>query len=109
MDSTTENLNTIHVNHPNPLENPSTIHMIDSNQSENPSTIHISNPHQPEPSSTIHMTGSDSFVQWLHDQNVSLAFSSYQLGKFFLIGRHPPAGLSIFQRNFTRCMGITTN
>lgn len=53
--------------------------------------------------------GSESFVNWLNEQNISLIFSSYQLGKFFLIGRHPPAGLSVFQRNFTRCMGIATD
>lgn len=58
---------------------------------------------------TIHITGSDELVKWLKDQHISLAFTSYQLGKFFLIGHHPPAGLSIFQRNFTRCMGIATD
>lgn len=59
-----------------------------------------------EPNNSIHFKGSNEFVHWLSDLNVSLVFSSYQLGKFFLIGRHPPAGLSVFQRNFARCMGI---
>lgn len=55
----------------------------------------------------IDIVGSESIVNWLSEQNVSIVFSSYQLGKLFFIGRHPPAGLSVFQRNFTRCMGIT--
>ncbi len=54
----------------------------------------------------IEITGSKDIVNWLFDLDVSLVFSSYQLGKFFFIGRHPPTGLSVFQRNFARCMGI---
>lgn len=55
---------------------------------------------------SIEIIGSQDIVNWLFELDVSLVFSSYQLGKFFLIGRHPPAGLSVFQRNFARCMGI---
>lgn len=57
----------------------------------------------------IQVNGSIEFVHWLQRYDISLAFSSYQLGKFFLIGRHPPNGLSTFQRNFSRCMGIATD
>jgi uncharacterized protein (TIGR03032 family) len=62
-----------------------------------------------EKQENIHITVSDHFIEWLQTHDISLIFSSYQLGKFFLIGRHPPSGLSIFQRNFIRCMGIAVD
>lgn len=62
-----------------------------------------------ENNEAVEIIGSQGFLDWLEKQQVSLIFSSYQLGKFFLIGRHPPDGISIFQRNFTRCMGITVD
>jgi uncharacterized protein (TIGR03032 family) len=57
----------------------------------------------PEPIS-IHGTG--DVMQWMHDTNVSLAFSSYDMGKFFLFGRDAEGRLAVSHRNFDRCMGI---
>ena len=49
------------------------------------------------------------FSQWLAQQNVSLAFSTYQTGELFLIGRQPQGQLAIFERRFNRCMGLWTD
>lgn len=54
---------------------------------------------------TIHGTG--DVPGWLDKTNVSLVFSSYQLGKLFLIGRNSEGGLSVCHRNFDFCMGLT--
>lgn len=42
-------------------------------------------------------------------QNVSLAFSTYQTGKLFLLGTGPDMGLSVFERTFDRAMGLCGN
>ena len=34
------------------------------------------------------LTASPGFVEWLAREDVSLAFTTYQSGKLFLIGRH---------------------
>jgi uncharacterized protein (TIGR03032 family) len=52
------------------------------------------------------MTGSRLFNGWLAAQNCSIAFTTYQAGKLFLIGLKPSGGLSVFERTFDRCMGL---
>jgi uncharacterized protein (TIGR03032 family) len=42
----------------------------------------------------------------LAEQNVSLAFTTYQTGKLFLLGRHPDDRLAVFERTFNRAMGL---
>lgn len=47
------------------------------------------------------------FVGWLAEQCVSLACTTYQTGKLLLLGHRPGADRpSVFERNFTRCMGL---
>jgi uncharacterized protein (TIGR03032 family) len=54
----------------------------------------------------VEVYGSRHLADWLVRQRLSLAFSTYQTGKLFLIGSH--AGqLSIFERTFDRAMGLT--
>ena len=43
---------------------------------------------------------------WLHAQALSLAFTTYQAGKLFLLGVQPGGRLSLFERTFSRCMGL---
>jgi uncharacterized protein (TIGR03032 family) len=50
-----------------------------------------------------------NFPAWLASQEVSLAFTTYQTGKLFLIGLKPGGKLSIFSRNFNRAMGLWAN
>jgi uncharacterized protein (TIGR03032 family) len=52
------------------------------------------------------VTSSRQFPQWLAEQHLSLAFTTYQTGKLFLIGLSAPGKLSIFERTFNRCMGL---
>jgi len=49
---------------------------------------------------------SRQFTEWLAEQRVSLAFSTYQSGKLFLIGLRPDGRLSVHERTFSRCMGL---
>ena len=41
------------------------------------------------------------------EMGVSLAFTTYQTGKLFLVGLQPNGKLSVFERTFNRCMGLT--
>lgn len=50
--------------------------------------------------------GSRYFADWMAEQNVSLAFTTYQAGKLFFIGRQATKQLSVFERTFSRCMGL---
>lgn len=54
----------------------------------------------------IELMGSRQFPDWLAEQSVSLAFTTYQTGKLFLIGLQPNGRLSIFERTFNRAMGL---
>jgi uncharacterized protein (TIGR03032 family) len=54
----------------------------------------------------LELTGSPGFASWLHGQAMSLAFTTYQTGKLFLIGLREDGGLSLFERTFNRCMGL---
>ena len=52
---------------------------------------------------------SRQFTSWMAEANVSLAFTTYQSGKLFLIGLKPDGSLSVFERTFNRCMGLWSN
>jgi uncharacterized protein (TIGR03032 family) len=54
----------------------------------------------------VAFTASRQFTAWLAEQRLSLAFTTYQVGKLFLIGLQPNGRLSIFERTFSRCMGL---
>lgn len=52
---------------------------------------------------------SPGFSGWLESHDTSLAFSTYQLGKLFLVGRKAPDRIALFERNFNRCLGLWTD
>ena len=54
----------------------------------------------------LELTGSRQFTSWLNEQRVSLAFTTYQSGKLFLIGMRDDGRLAVFERTFNRCMGL---
>jgi uncharacterized protein (TIGR03032 family) len=54
----------------------------------------------------VEVTASRGFADWLAQQQLSLAFTTYQAGKLFLLGRHPDGRLAVFERTFNRCMGL---
>ena len=56
--------------------------------------------------SSLEITSSRQFPEWLAEQGISLAFTTYQAGKLFLVGLQPNDRLSIFERTFNRVMGL---
>jgi uncharacterized protein (TIGR03032 family) len=57
----------------------------------------------------LEINTSRQFTSWLYEQNLSLAFTTYQAGKLFLLGLQPSGNLSVFERTFNRCMGLYAN
>ncbi|NJN89473.1 MAG: TIGR03032 family protein [Leptolyngbyaceae cyanobacterium SL_5_14] len=55
---------------------------------------------------SLEITASRQFTAWLAEQRISLAFTTYQTGKLFLIGLQPSGELSVFERTFNRAMGL---
>src|SRR5689334_23467306 len=54
----------------------------------------------------LELTGSRQLTSWLTEMKASLAFTTYQSGKMFLIGMQDNGRLSVFERTFNRCMGL---
>lgn len=54
----------------------------------------------------LEITSSRQLADWMAEQGISLAFTTYQAGKLFFVGRQPDRSLSIFERTFNRCMGL---
>ncbi|MEX2648199.1 MAG: TIGR03032 family protein [Alphaproteobacteria bacterium] len=61
------------------------------------------------PQPRIELSHSRHFTAWLAEARASLAFTTYQTGKLFLIGLRPDGRLSVFERTFSRCMGLATD
>ena len=57
----------------------------------------------------LELVPSRQFPQWLAEQRLSLAFTTYQAGKIFLIGVQPNGRLSVFERSLERCMGLAVS
>jgi uncharacterized protein (TIGR03032 family) len=49
---------------------------------------------------------SAGFASWLHQQGVTLALTTYDIGKVFLISADEPDRLRILERTFDRAMGL---
>ena len=54
----------------------------------------------------LEIAGSRNFTSWLRESRLSVAFSTYQTGKLFLLGIKGDGRLSVFKRTFERCMGL---
>jgi uncharacterized protein (TIGR03032 family) len=54
----------------------------------------------------LEIIASRQFTSWLDEQKLSLAFTTYQSGKLFLIGIKENGRLSVFERTFNRSMGL---
>lgn len=54
----------------------------------------------------VSIMGSRHLPDWLHSQQLSLAFTTYQAGKLFMAGMQDNGRISIFERTFSRCMGM---
>lgn len=54
----------------------------------------------------LEITTSRQMLSWLAEQNLSIALTTYQIGKLFFLGLKPNGELSVFERSFNRCMGL---
>ena len=55
---------------------------------------------------SLEITTSRQMLAWLAEQNLSIALTTYQVGKLFFLGLRPSGELSVFERTFNRCMGL---
>lgn len=55
------------------------------------------------------LTTSRGFTRWLASVGGSLAFTTYQAGKIFFLGVKPEGKLTVFERTFPRCMGLSVS
>ena len=56
--------------------------------------------------SRLEILSSRGLPGWLASQALSLAFTTYQAGKLFMLGLQPDGRLALFERTFNRCMGL---
>lgn len=61
-----------------------------------------------EDKNPLEIISSRHFASWLAGQGVSLAFTTYQASKLFMIGLTAEGQLSVAERTIDRCMGITS-
>src|SRR3954465_3504355 len=54
----------------------------------------------------LELLASRQFTAWLAEQRLSLACTTYQAGKLFLLGLQPDGRLALFERSFDRAMGL---
>ncbi|MDY7014789.1 MAG: TIGR03032 family protein [Cyanobacteriota bacterium] len=54
----------------------------------------------------LEFTCSPHFQTWLHEQQLSFAFTTYPTNRLFFLGLKPDGQLSIFERLFDRPMGL---
>ncbi len=59
-----------------------------------------------EPEAEIKYSMSPGLVNFFQTHDLSIAISSYQSGKFYLLGRNPKGGLMVNEHFFTKAMGI---
>src|SRR5690606_4316994 len=66
-------------------------------------------PRAAKPAMNVEKTCSRGLANWLAGKNVSLAISSYQSGRIYLVGTDREGRVSFFERVFERAMGIVGN
>lgn len=74
--------------------------------SDKPLTSDFTSVKQKADAHALDLIGSRGFPAWLAAQRISLAFTTYQSGKLFLLGLQPDQRLSVFERTFSRCLGL---
>ena len=63
-------------------------------------------PAETEQPAELNLTTSRQFSGWLAEAGASIAFTTYQAGKLFMLGTKPDGSLSVFERTIERCMGL---
>jgi uncharacterized protein (TIGR03032 family) len=54
----------------------------------------------------LEISTSRQFTDWMREQSLSLAITTYQAGKLLLLGSQASGRLSVFERTFNRCLGL---
>jgi len=54
----------------------------------------------------LEISASPGLAAWMRSEGLGLAFTTYQIGKLFLLGTNADGTLSVFERTFNRCMGL---
>ena len=54
----------------------------------------------------LEINTSRQMLSWLAEQKLSIALTTYQIGKLYFIGLKADNMLSVFERSFNRCMGL---
>jgi len=62
-----------------------------------------------ETNTAFQVLHSPGFAAWLEQAGVSLAVTTYQAGKLFLIGRSAPGRLGVHERTLDRAMGLAVS
>lgn len=60
----------------------------------------------PQSKLNLEISASRQFTDWLAEQQLSLAFTTYRAGRLFLVGSKEGGRLTLFERFFNRCMGL---
>jgi uncharacterized protein (TIGR03032 family) len=55
---------------------------------------------------SFEITTSRQLLAWMAEQKLSIALSTYQIGKLFSLGLKANGELAVFERSFNRCMGL---
>lgn len=58
---------------------------------------------------SLQIVASSGFSEWLEHVKLSISFTTYRMGKLFLLGRKAGGQLSVIERTFNRSMGIWTD
>lgn len=61
-----------------------------------------------ESKSSFELSTSRQFQNWVKAEHISLIFTTYQVGKVFMLGTHTDGSLHVTERTFNRCMGLGT-
>ena len=67
------------------------------------------NPGDPRAEPAFELSTSRQFPRFLAEHQLSLAFTTYQAGKLFLLGLQPDGRVSVFERTLERCMGMVAS
>ena len=72
----------------------------------NDDAAHTAEAQQATPEQAVAYSVSPGFSAFLGSRRIALAISSYQSGKFYLLGQNLDGGLMVHERFFRKAMGI---
>lgn len=64
---------------------------------------------QNTPQNPLEITTSRLLLSWFQAEPCSIVFTTYQVGKIFIVGLNSDGKIHITERTFPRCMGLGTN